>query len=438
MLDIILTIFGICIYIPFLVQLFHTHWEKDKLLHQLTVALVSLELTALFHVPSVMYIATVLLITVFAVYAIVKRPTFRWTPILIISILYGLWFAISLFWSAIPLRGARFLLDYSLPLIAFAFLSSIWSISKEDIQQCFRTFGYAGLVFIGLSLLSWGCTCAELNILPWEWKIFGKSYINGENAYRWIFRFNGGIWGYTHPSYNLLPLFAATCGVMKLCKKHVIQPYISWLLWGGATMLTLLSQSRMGIVYAAIILMAGIVYWLPSKRLQLSAACVFLLIGVALLWGTWDKWPQYDMDHNRQKLYDVTWRYIQNKPLQGAGAGALNPIEICHTTGELYWPHVGYIDPQREVTDWQWKVHMLPHNQFMADAAHAGIIAAILSLLMYACVAVRCVRIHSYWGGVMMLIFTLFSFLEPPLYIGKGLYLFCCMICLLYTEKTIS
>ena len=438
MTDTLLTILGVCLYIPFFVQLFRTKWEKDKLLHQLTVAFVSLELTSLYHVPSVMYIAAVLLIIVFAVYAVVQKPAFRWTPILVISLLYGLWFAVSLCWSSMPLRGARFLVDYSLPLIAFAFIAGIWSVSVNDMQRCLKTFGYAGMVFIGLALLSWGLTCAELHIKPWEWEFFGKSYVNGENTYRWIFRFNGGVWGYSHPSYNLLPLFGATCGALFLGRKHAMRSSVGWLLWGGATILTLLSQSRMGIIYAVFILMAGIVYWLPNRRIQWSAACVFAIIGAALLWGTRNKWPQYDTEQNRQKLYDVTWQYIQTKPLQGAGAGGLNPIEICHTTGELYWPHVGYIDPQRDVTDWKWKARMLPHNQFMADAAHAGILAAVLCLLMYACVAVRCVRIRSYWGGVIMLVFTVFSFLEPPLYIGKGLYVFCCLVCLLYAGKAES
>ena len=75
---------------------------------------------------------------------------------------------------------------------------------------------------------------------------------------------------------------------------------------------------------------------------------------------------------------------------------------------------------------------MLPHNQWMADWAHAGIIAAFIALALYVCIAMQCNAMKNYWGGVFLLIFTIFSLLEPPLYIGKGLYVFCLLSSLIY------
>lgn len=425
MIDTLLTIAGIGLYIPFWVQLFRTPWNKRTWSRQLVLLMLALELTTVLHVPSVMYISAGLLFAAVIMYCVIMRPQFRFTPLLIISALYVIYFAISILWSSWPERGTQFLIDNGLPVLGFAISASVLQVSKEEWAQILRTFCYAALIFVGLTILSWGVSCIQLHLAPWQWPFFHKKFIDGWQSFEWIFRFNGGMTGYSHPSYNLLTIFAATCAAMHLGKKRILHPSIGWLLWVGTIVITGISQSRMGLIYIVIIFIAGLIYLLPSIRTRLIAGGSIAAVGIIFLCATHSIWQQYGQDPIRNELYAKTWRYIQIKPWTGAGAGALNPVEICHTTGELYWPHIGYIAPDYNMYTWPWKTRMLPHNQWLADWAHAGIIAALITLALYIYMIVRSGRQKNYWGVVFMLIFCIFSCLEPPLYIGKGLYLFC-------------
>lgn len=434
MTDTILTILGLSLYIPFLIQLVRTRWTRTDWTRQLLQVSIMLEMSSLFHVPSVMYCCAGWLMAVLLVYWIVARPPFRWNIFIILSLLYVGYFAVAILWSARPLRGAQFLIDNGLPLMGFALIASFSAFTRDEWTQVMKTFCYTALIGVGLALVSWIVSCCELHMSPLQWPILNKDEVGNIETYRWLFRYNGGLMGYAHPSYDLLPLFAATCIAFGLKKNKSIHPSIAWLLWAGCMVLALLTQSRMGLTYTFILLVFGILYSLPSLRSRLIIGSVIAVVGIAGLWGTWDQWKAYYSDPIRVQLYQYTWRYIELKPWSGAGTGALNPIEVCHTINESYWPHVGYIAPERDVCDWPWKAHMLPHNQWLADWSHAGIIAALITLLMYVGMIVECGRRRIYWGLAFMVIFIIFSCLEPPLYIGKGLYLFGALSMLVYAN----
>lgn len=440
MIDIILTILGVGLYIPFLVQLFRTHWDKTMWPRQLLLLFMALELTTLLHVPSVMFCGAGVFLAALIIYIIVIRPKFRLTPFLIIGGLYVISFAVSILWSAIPEKGWLYLLNNGLPILGFAGLASVVELTKEEIFQCLKVFCYAALIFVGLAFLSLGISCYEQSFNPLEWPFASKSRLALLAPYQWVFRFNGGINGYFHPSYNLLPLFAAICAAMRLGKERILHPSIGWILLFCGSVITLLTQSRMSIIYCSLILVAATIYIIPTFRKRLISAGIIIIAGVGIFVSTQTFWRNIADDPVRDMLHEETWRYIKAKPWTGSGAGALNPIEICRTTGDRWWPNIGWIDVQQDVRSWPWKTRMLPHNQWLADWAHAGIFAAICALLLYLSVATECIQKRSYWGGVLMLILIIFSFLEPTLYIGKGLYLFCLFACLIetYNESTVS
>lgn len=434
MTDIILTIVGLSLYIPFFIQLAHTRWTRADWARQLLQLSIMLEMSSLFHVPSVMYCCAGWLLAVILMYWIVERPPFRWNAFIILSLLYVGYYAIAILWSARPLQGAQFLIDNGLPLLGFALIASLTSFSHDEWMQILKTFCYAALIGVGLALVSWAVSCWELHLLPNQWPVLNKEKIGDVDAYRWLFRFNGGLMGYAHPSYDLLPIFAATCIGLWLGKKRVIHPSVAWILWGGSLVLTLLTQSRMGLTYAGIVWVFGVLYFMPTLRSRLVTSVVITVAGISILLATHALWKAYSADPIRAQLYEYTWRYVKAKPWTGAGTGALNPIEMCHTINEPYWPHIGYIAPDKDVRDWPWKAHMLPHNQWIADWSHAGIIAALITLLLYIGIIVQCGRQRNYWGLAFMVIFIIFSCLEPPLYIGKGLYLFGSLSVFFYTN----
>ena len=434
MKDLLLTILGCCIYIPWFVQTARTPWKRTDWSRQWLLAMLSLTGITILHIPSVMYICAGLTALSLAVYILCTKPAFKATPILIISIAYSLWFALSLLWSASPRKGMIFIIDNGLPMVLFALTACVIRMEKEELITLLRTFCRATCIFIGVAVVSWLISCQETHIMPWDWPILRKTDVENRYIYQWVFRFLGGMTnGYAHPSYNLLPIFIAG-GIATWLRKEQKEPApVWWIIWSGGLLLTLLTESRMGIIYSGILLSGYILYLMPSRRWRIGATAVIILAGIIGMAATGDFWRQYGRDDIRHSLYADTWAYIQKKPLTGAGAGALNPIEICHTIGKEYWPHVGYIAPEREVTDWPVKTRMLPHNQWLADWAHGGLLAAILSATLLIFTAMRCLRTRNYWGGIAWVIFVIFSVLEPTLYIGKGLYLFCWLYCLTYT-----
>ena len=432
MTDILLTILGTAIYIPFLLSLVRTQWDKRSWSRQVLLSLLLLQGVTLLHIPSVMYICAGCIFAAGIVYLVKEKPAFHWKPMFVVAILYIAWFAVSLTWSRCPQKGALLLLDNGLPLIGFALLGCTVTISKEEYQRMLRTLCYAGLIFIGMSVIAWIVSSIEVDIKPWEWPILQKERIGDYDSNKWIFRWLGGITGYTHPSYNLLPLFAITSLAMWLRKERKLPAWIWWVLWSGGVVLTLLSQSRMGCIYSAIILFAYLVYKQDTIRKKMITGGTLAVIGGIALAFSLGFWKDYGKDPIRDDLRDFTVRYIHAKPWLGAGAGALNPIEMCHTIGSEYWPHVGYVAPDADPTAWHFKVHMLPHNQWMADWAHGGIAAALLAIGIYLCFAIECIRKRRMAESVFLLVFILFSFMEPPLYIGKGLYLFCLLAFFLY------
>lgn len=432
MIDTILIILGVGIFLPWIIQIISTQWSTNTWHRQLLIAAITFELIATLYIPFLMYIGIGILALAFAIYLIKERPRIHITPFFIIALLYLIWYAISLLWSKAPNKGILFLIDNGLILVGIASLTCFVQLKKEEYTLILRQFCYASCIFVVLSILSWILSCIEIQLPFWEWPILRKEAVHGSLTYSWIFRFLGGQDGYIHPSYNLLPLFAAIPIAAWLKKNNQYYRFLWYFLWAGGMILTLLTQSRMGIIYTSLIFVFNSIYILNSRRTKIYAAFGFAVIGYVTMGISMNFLQDYGSDETRDLLHTYTLRYIAAKPLTGAGAGALNPIEICRTIQEPYWPRVGNINLSMDVADWKPKTHMLPHNQWLADAAHAGILAALITLAMYIAIAIRCNFTRNYWGGMFILIFSIFSLLEPPLYIGKGLYLFCLLSSVLY------
>lgn len=409
MTDTILTIIGTAIYIPFLVQLARTKWNKDQWTRQLVLVLLTLQASSLLHVPPVMYCSAVALLVALILHLVIARPTFRLTPLLICSVLYIAWFAVSLLWSANPVKGLRFIFDTGLPLIAFTILGSVFEVKQEEYTRCLRTCFQAALIFVTIGIGTWFVNCIELHMWPWQWSIMDKTFIGEWNVYRWVFRFNGGLHGYTHPSYNLLPLFAILSLAIRLRKQAQLPAWQWWFIWAGGLVLGLLSQSRMTLIYSLFI---PAVYAIYMQRCAGKRWMITALVVIAGIAGTIYFYPSlecYGADANRAEIMEKAVNTIKTQPILGTGAGAMVPIEINSMPGCTH----------------------RPHNEWVADCMHAGIIAAILSLALYITAGVESIRKKRWEIGAWLVIFCIFSLLEPPLYIGKGLYLFCLICCVL-------
>ena len=209
------------------------------------------------------------------------------------------------------------------------------------------------------------------------------------------------------------------------------------LLHAGTLLLALFSQSRIGLIFSLFLIPCAILFFTwhkPAARWAVISIVVLSCIAASILIR-----PQiqsFKSDSVRTLMHELCWQYVQKKPWLGSGVGALNPVEMSQTIGISYWPNIGTIPEDATVMNWPYRTKMLPHNQFIADWAQTGIIGFVLSIMLYLTMAVSILPIkapfrasenalsHSIALTIFFFLFVVLSFLEYPLFIPKGLYLF--------------
>lgn len=389
-------------------------------------------LIALLLPPIFIYWALVPLILAAGFTLYKERPKAKWNMVGTAAALSWCWQVVSLTWSAAPKTGVSLILDM-LPLSLLC-MGSMWiRLEEEELVRIFRPFAWAACLFLIGSAGTFFYSCHELQISPLDWPIFRKATIEYQQPYYWVFRFMGKdpLHGYYHPSYNTLPLFFASAAAIWMGKNHRFPWWVAALMTVCTFVLVVLIQSRMGLIYSAIIISAALVYACPGRRSRLIMGASLLALGISGSTLCMPQLKEMEKDPTRDELFLLTSQYLQHRPLLGTGIGAMNPIELCRTLEINHWPHIPFeIDTTQPIDSWEAKRNMVPHNQFLADWVQGGIVAFILTILLYVGACIRTVRSGQFWAPVMMLIFLIFSILEPPLYIAKGMYGFGMMVLL--------
>lgn len=414
---------GILVFLPLLPALWQALRREGSLPRNFMLFSLSGLLVSSLWRPIALYFAGGLVLVCWLVYLIAERPRWRWSRMAIVAGLYMAWGAVSLLWSAAPATGVHMLID-RLPILILLVMPASIALTEEDLFCVFRPFCRAAGLFIGLTLLVFVVNCLTLDMLPWEWPLLRKSRIEDHTVAQWTFRFLGGQDGYTHPSYNTLPLFLAAVAAMWQSKRHQFPRLIAALILPGALVAGLLSQSRMVLIYTAILTVTGCIYVARERKLQRLLIATVGTLSISFTLGLLPRLVAMSEDPTRDRLQQYTWQYIQAKPIFGSGIGALNPVEMSRTVGLKQWPHVGRIAPDIRVSDWKSKTNMLPHNQFWAEWAQTGVAGLLLTALLYGVVIACAARKKSYWACCFYTVFLIFSVLEPPLFIPKGMYLF--------------
>lgn len=422
MIDILLTILGLSVFVPFCLSVRQAPFATAPLPRRLVLTATALLLTTLLYLPITVFYAFGLLALAFLYYCWRKRPAFRITPLACVAFAYWLWHVVSIAWSPAPLKGLQFAVDQLPPLVIC--LIPCWiTFTRDEVAAVLRPFCYAACIFVMLCLMSAAITFAgECPGSLTEWPLLNSEgrWAGREFFYDATFRFMH----YHHPSYNTLPLFFAGLSAAWLSREHRFPIALTVLLTLLIPVVGFLAQSRMALLYSAILWTANLLYALPTRRLRAIVAAALAAGGLVLAVVAWPRLQTMRSDNVRDDMHTFTWQYIRCKPWLGAGAGALNPIEMGRTIGVSWWPRLGPIDTTMPVSQWRYKTRMLPHNQFLADWAHAGILSMLLCVALYATIGFNCLKKRDYPMSLFLLIFLLLSLLEPPLFIAKGLYLF--------------
>ena len=453
MISPIISNLGILVFLPLIIALVRTPFSRDNYARQGFVFALSAILVCSLWRYIALYWAFGLSAVFALIYLIKERPTFRMNALAAVSLAYVGWWFVSLLWSAAKGRGLGMSMEM-LPLCVMCFYSCIIQFEDEEKHTIVRPFFQAAGIFVMVGLIAVVYNCIHFSILPWEWPFLQKSTINDLLVYQVVFCFLGGYTGYTHPSYNLLPLFLALCLMLPSLRKNssnaaatVYAPSLGAkrkrmaigfsLLHAGTLLLALFSQSRIGLIFSLFLIPCAILFFTwhkPAARWAVISVVALSCIAAGILIR-----PQiqsFKSDSVRTLMHELSWQYVQKKPWLGSGVGALNPVEMSQTIGISYWPNIGTIPEDATVENWPYRTKMLPHNQFIADWAQTGIIGFVLSILLYLTMAVSILPIKApFWASdnalshsialtIFFFLFVVLSFLEYPLFIPKGLYLF--------------
>ena len=458
MISPIISNLGILVFLPLLIALVRTPFSRGNYARQGFVFALSAILVCSLWRYIALYWAFGLSAVFALIYLIKERPTFRMNALATVSLAYVGWWFISLIWSAAKGRGLGMSMEM-LPLCVMCLYSCFFRLTDEEKQTIIRPFLQSAGIFVMVGLIAVVYNCIHFGILPWEWPFLQKSTINDLLVYQVVFCFLGGYTGYTHPSYNLLPLFLALCLMLpslrkngssaaatattaaayapSLGAKRKTMALMFGLLHAGTLLLALFSQSRIGLIFSLFLIPCAILFFTwhkPAARWAVISIVVLSCIAAGIILR-----PQiqsFKSDSVRTLMHELSWQYVQKKPWLGSGVGALNPVEMSQTIGISYWPNIGTIPEDATVENWPYRTKMLPHNQFIADWAQTGIIGFVLSILLYLTMAGNILpkkeqwlpsenaSSHSIALSLFFFLFIVFSFIDCPLFIAKGLYLF--------------
>lgn len=456
MISPIISNLGILVFLPLLIALVRTPFCRGNYARQGFVFALSAILVCSLWRYIALYWAFGLSAVFALIYLIKERPTFRMNALAAVSLAYVGWWFVSLIWSAAKGRGLGMSLEM-LPLCVMCLYSCMIQLTDEEKQTIIRPFLQSAGIFVMVGLIAVIYNCIHFGILPWEWPFLQKSTINDLLVYQVVFCFLGGYTGYTHPSYNLLPLFLALCLMLPSLRKNgssanqtaaiAYAPSLGakrkrmalmfGLLHAGTLLLALFSQSRIGLIFSLFLIPCAILFFIWHKpAARWAVICIVALSCIAAGILIRPQIQSFKSDSVRTLMHELCWQYVQKKPWLGSGVGALNPVEMSQTIGISYWPNIGTIPEDATVENWPYRTKMLPHNQFIADWAQTGIIGFVLSIMLYLTMAVSMLpkkeqwlpsenaSSHSIALTIFLFLFIVFSFIDCPLFIAKGLYLF--------------
>jgi len=113
-------------------------------------------------------------------------------------------------------------------------------------------------------------------------------------------------------------------------------------------------------------------------------------------------------DPIRENIFSVVFEYIKLHPWTGTGTGSM-ALELLSTVNQA----------------------INPHNQFIGEIFHLGIVGLLVFLLLMARIVYFGVRNRNYMLLYFILIFTFLMMTEMPLAIQKGVSIFTLFCCLL-------
>jgi O-antigen ligase len=328
-------------------------------------------------------------------------------------ILFGVYFLIhliSLIWANDMEKGFEILSRY-VPFFVFSFLFCLFQYDKKTFDRLLLIYFRGTLIFVFISLLCWIYESFRLGIPLTEWVvIFGKKTFSGIPPYDIVYSWTDI--GNRHPSYNAIGFsLSVAIGFYFVNEKQEKFSRIEFLVYLIASaLLTIVTQSRVGLVSFLLVLFAGAFFLLRNhKKWQIVLSGVVFLLSIVALW-VFMKYLSSDHplenDSIRLEQYNIAISSIKEKPLLGTGIGNMPFVFRVNNY------HFNY-----------------PHNQFLGELMQTGILGFGSLLLIIGSIFFAGIKRKNFL--LLSLFFCIMfplMFIEMPFHVTQGIipiFLFC-------------
>jgi len=325
---------------------------------------------------------------------------------------------ISLFWTIDLHEGLNELRVYLL-FFTFPLAFCLFQLTEEEIDRLLLLFFRTATIFVFVSLFCWIYESTRMDIPLTEWFGIHKKMFADQTSYSIVFNWVG----YDHPSYISLGYNLALAVGIYLLGKRNTQSKINILeltLFAiFAFILTVLIQSRVGLVNFIIVAIFGIAWLLRKEKKYLYGfICICFILAVIVLVKL-DYISKFSHDPIRYQQYETAIFYIRSHPWLGTGIGGMANIM---TSNELALK-LGY--PLAS------DINIYPSNQFLGDLMQTGVFGLISLTGMLCFIIYYCIKQRNWVLFSLIITFLILMLIEMPFFLLKGTTLFVPMTCLL-------
>jgi O-antigen ligase len=229
---------------------------------------------------------------------------------------------------------------------------------------------------------------------------------------------------YDHPSFLcVIYLFALPAGLYLRRKYHTISTTEVILLIVLEVAVIAFTGARIGIAIFLLLFLMMLAYAVPLKRKIITPGLIVVLLSITVIILSLSDVPFIDRfkDPIREQLRETAMASIKEEPLLGVGTGGMRAI--------IYTP---------EMTEITGLTLSYPHNQYLGEVMHFGIIGAIPLFATLIYLLIMAIRHKNFLLLSLMIILFVFMITEMPFDLYKSINYFLFFTSLLLTTISLQ
>ncbi|MDR0581869.1 MAG: O-antigen ligase family protein [Prevotellaceae bacterium] len=323
-----------------------------------------------------------------------SRPhplVYGWLAVYVVRVVW-------LLFSNNPQNGLRWI-DTGLPFILFPLLFQYLPWNERILKTVLVFFVRFTWLFCAVTLFTVAWHSIDVPVNMKEWLLHPKSY---PFAYTWT--------NYDQPSFLCVIYLMALPAGLYLKRKYgaVSTVEIITLIIVEAAMLAF-TGARVGFIILPVLLLWMLFYRISFKRKMVAVGALGILAGamVMALLGWQNQFTDRFKDPARIQLWETAMASIKEKPLLGTGTGGMDAVIGTPEMTEKIGQTLSY-----------------PHNQYLGEVMHFGIIGATALFGTLAYLLVWAFRKKDFLLQSLLFILFIFMFTEMPLDSHKGINFF--------------